>query len=314
VKHGVRCHIDHLDCLGQPAAHEVRDSESGDERRELLPGRAADRQGSLGMCDRLVIAVQIELPGREIGGGVDAAGELVVGHGLDERNRLLASGLGLCGESAPRAGEREDRGGGRRQRPVTEWPRRRQCTRGRVAHGLEVRAEQAVERQHDHQLDRLGCGGVRDSVQSGHDAGTGLLVAAEHVLDAGASDGEADAHREQLVRHEPDALDEVRAAVLEPSRGTEGLGARQQQLDALRGRSAVGQQAQRGADHRAALAGARSAAACPASRRDRERGDVAVAGGVLDMVRPSRRGGAALGKRVPAALMRAEEQPPGAPS
>ena len=77
-------------------------------------------------------------------------------------------------------------------------------------------------------VDRLRCRRVRDSLKSGHDAGAGLPVAAEHVLHAGTGDREPDAHRDQLVGNEPDALDQVLAAFLESAGGTEGLGARKQ--------------------------------------------------------------------------------------
>jgi hypothetical protein len=66
-------------------------------------------------------------------------------------------------------------------------------------------------------------------------------MAAEHVLDAGARDGEPDAYGDQVLRDEPEALLEVGAALLELSRCAGGLGAGQQELDPLFGRRAVGQ-------------------------------------------------------------------------
>jgi hypothetical protein len=109
-------------------------------------------------------------------------------------------------------------------------------------------------------------------------------VAAQHVLYARASDCEPDAHGHQLVRYETDALEQVRAAFLEPPGGTEGLGAREQQLDPLPGWRAVGHQAQGGPEPTGGARGRTKCGRLSGLSEDRQRPDIALAGGVLHVV------------------------------
>ena len=83
----------------------------------------------------------------------------------------------------------------------------------------------------------------------------------------------------------------MRSSRLSSSRpgGTEGLGAREQQLDPLLGRRAVGHQAQRGAEPSRGARGRTEGGRLSGLSQDRQRGRVAVAGGLLDVVRSSQR-------------------------
>ena len=235
-----------------------------------------------------------------MGGGVDAAGEFVVGHRFDELRPPRARAPRPPRSPAPRAREREHRGRGRRSAaghrasapPRAPAPPLR-ASQSKSARNRPSNASTIIS------VDGLRRGGIRDPVQRGHDPGAGLLVAAEHVLHAGARDRQPDAHPDRFVRHEPDALEQVGAALLEPARGAERACARASRSPTrCSGGRVSGSRRSAAPNQRAALAGARSARRLPASRRTASAAGVAVPCGVLDMVRPRRAGRAALGERV----------------
>ena len=87
--------VEHLGRLVEPAAHEVRRPERREQRRVQAACCTAEPQCPLGVCDRVVVAVQVRGGRREVGGGVDAGAELLVGHRGDQRRRLGVGGLRL---------------------------------------------------------------------------------------------------------------------------------------------------------------------------------------------------------------------------
>ena len=121
------------------------------------PAARAEPERALGVRERLVVAVQ-ERGGRaEVGGGVDAGAELLVGHRGEQRG-----------------GARRRRPGPRRCGRPTAWPSvsiaAAAATSGRspssraaasaragpVADRVRLGAEQPVDRELDHQRDRVG--------------------------------------------------------------------------------------------------------------------------------------------------------------
>ncbi len=234
----------------------------------LCPVARADRHRSFGVGLRLLIAVEVELGAGEVGGGVEAKREFVIVQVRDEGRRLRAMRLGLRGGSVGRAGEREHRDGGRGQRPVAERPCGAQRSLGPLAHPPVVHAEEAVHRELDHQRRRLGRRRVGKAVHRADEPGVRLLVAAEQVLDAGARRREPHPQRDRLGRDEPDALQQRGVPVGELPGRDERPRAGEQQLDPHLGRRrASGRSRSASPNQAAALAGARCAAASPASRR-----------------------------------------------
>ena len=266
---------------------------------------------ALGVRDCVVVAVEKRRGRAEVGGGVDAGGELLVRHGGDEGSRLVVGGLRLADAAGDRVTEREHRGGGRDQRALAQLTRRSERARRPVADRFGFRAEQRVDRELDHEGDRVGRRRIRELVQTRDQARVRLLVTAEQALDAGARRRQLHAKADRLGRGERDALEQVGMALGEASLRGERASPRQQQADPLLGGRGVGHEAQRGAEPPGGTGGGAKDRRRSGLREYGHGRRIPVARRELDVMRPRRRRRAALCEDLRAALVRAEQPPAG---
>ena len=145
----------------------------------------------------------------------------------------------------------------------------------------------------------------------GLEPGVRLLVTAEQAFDAGAGDRQPNPQRGRVGGDDAHALEQGRVALGEPAGGGERAAERASSSSTRSPRARPrGGSAARASNQRAALAGARCAAASPASRSVADRGPIALARGELDVVGAGRRGRASPEQALGAPLVRAE--PPAA--
>ena len=161
--------------------------------------------------------------------------------------------------------EREHGGGRRDQRTLAQFAGRPQRSRRPVAHRVRVRAEEPVDRELDHERDRVGSRPVGKLIETCDETRVRFVVAAEQALDAGARRGQLHAKADRVGRGERDALEQVGMALGEAALRGERACPRQQELDSLLRGASSGRRRSAALNHRAALAGARSVAAVPAS-------------------------------------------------
>ena len=98
------------------------------------------------MCPSFLVAVEIELCGRQIGRGVESEGQVRVREGIDESYYLQALFLSLRNRAGERDGKCKDGGGRRRQRVDAERSSGIQGLGGPVAHRLVFHAVEAIDR------------------------------------------------------------------------------------------------------------------------------------------------------------------------
>ena len=176
---------------------------------------------------------------------------------------------------------------------VAERRRGAHGTHALRVHRVEVRAEERAAREREHELERIRRAGIRKPLESAGQPPPRLLVAPQELLRARAGGREPAAG--VALPGEIDRLEQRRAAVLEAPRRRLRSGERRQQLDPPAGRGVTGQETQGGREP------ARGAVGGPLCRRLRSlekhghRREVAMGGGLLDVVCP-RGGGLAAGR------------------
>ena len=101
-------------------------------------------------------AIEGQLRGGEVDGGVQAARELPVGQPVDEARRERQCRLGLRRVAGPRGSDGEHRMGRREQHRLAEGLGLSDGTRHPDVHLVEREPEEAVHRELDRERDRLG--------------------------------------------------------------------------------------------------------------------------------------------------------------
>ena len=132
-----------------------------------LPGGPPDRERALGVRGGLDEAVEVDLRAGEIHGGVQAAGELLVGQRVEDRGRLGAHLLASARLAAPgqRASERGQRGG--LERRIADGLGGVDGLLGPRLAGFVPQAVDLVGGEFEHQRRPRRAGGVRQVVQRG---------------------------------------------------------------------------------------------------------------------------------------------------
>ena len=167
------------------------------------------------MHRRLAISVEIDLGRGDMGGRLDVAGQLVVAHGVHELGSPCAVALRIVDRTRERARERQHPEGGGREGVLAERLRGLERALRELAHLLVLGAEEPVDRELDHERDRLRADRVGEMRERLLQARVRLPVAAEQVLDAGAGHREPHPQRDGLVRNEAERLEHVLVGELE---------------------------------------------------------------------------------------------------
>jgi len=184
--------VERLDRLAEAALEEPHHAEDRvDEREELaLPGRAADRECTLGVDAGIEVTVQVELRAGEMAGGVEAPAELGVRERIDERRGFCAIDSGLFGRARKGGCARGGGDARRAKRRIVEPPRRGRGILTPSEHRAVVHAVLTVHRQLDHQGHALGGRAVRKVLERAQEPLMGLLVNAQEMFDPGGCGSE----------------------------------------------------------------------------------------------------------------------------
>ena len=286
--------------------HDVAQHRNEDGGHLVLSRRAGDREASLRVAARVFVAVQVQLGGGEVGQSVQAEPELVVRNGVHERCRLGAVGLRVGDGSHERGGDGQHRRARCGERRLGQPLRGGERTLTPVAHRVVVHAVKIADRELDHERHRLSRGRARQPTEGHGQPCARRRVVAEELLEPGAGADQPHADYLLIVGRQGDALEQSLAAVLEPPSG--GLRSREghEDLDPLFVRRAFGQQAERDPEPARRAYGRAMRRRLAGFTQHCDRGQVAVACGVLDVVRPHGGRRAARRERIGAALVRGE--------
>ena len=193
------------------------------------------------MTSRLLDAVEVKLPGREIGQGIKAPSEHIVREFVDHRGCLVAVLLGSTETCHCRCGGAY-RQSGAHQRLVGERRGAAHRFRRPPFHRFVIGGEQPVDSQRDHQRDGVRALAVGELVQRRLQPRMRLPVMPGLVLDNGAGNSQLQAQRVSIRRDDCQSLDQGRVALRKESRGRKKLRSVQQQLDTFLGRRVLWQQ------------------------------------------------------------------------
>ena len=210
-----------------------------------LAGRTCHGQRTTGVRISVGVPIEIELHTREPGTGLEVAGKVSIRKRLEQSRRFRTVGFGLLGGPRHRVCECEHGKGRRGQRRVTQQPRRVHRALGRLVHRREPGPEELVHDELDHDRDCLGRFLVGQVFEGARKAAASLLLKSEEALNRGTGAGELGAHCVRVVRQDRERVHQGIVAVREATDRGQGLGAGEEELDALLRRSGLRQQAQR---------------------------------------------------------------------
>ena len=298
--------VEQLGGLLDVASHvqDVAENRDEDRREAALARGTRDPQTPLRVGAGVVVAVQVELGGREIRQGVEMRRELVVGESVDQGRCVRAMALGLRDGAGERLAEGEDGIARRDQRKLDQRLRHGQRLLAPGAHPVHLGAVEVAHRELQHELDHQRRGGVRHAAQRGDQPRMRLLVTPEELLGPGAGADQAHAGRLLVNGRQADALEQRRTAVLEAPGRRLCSGEGRQQLDPLGVGRRLRQQAEGDLEPARRAHGRSRGRGLTGFAQDGDGLGVAVPGGMLDVMGARAGRSATGGERASAALVR----------